>query len=212
MKNFIVLDTETANSLDDPIAYDIGWAVVAENGDVLETRSFVVEEVFMNLEMMASAYFADKRSLYWDGIEDGSRIMTSLYNIRNTLYKDCKKYDVLFICAHNARFDALSTRTTLRYLTKSKRRFFLPYGVELWDTLKMAKDAFSDDEEYSTFCEENGYKTKNGQKRFTAEILYRFLTGNNDFEESHTGLEDVLIEKEIYFACVAKGVTNGKLY
>ena len=26
--NVIVLDTETTNSLEEPIAYDIGWAVV----------------------------------------------------------------------------------------------------------------------------------------------------------------------------------------
>ena len=28
-----------------------------------------------------------------------------------------------------------------------------------------------------------------------------FISGNNEFEESHTGLEDVLIEAEIMFYC-----------
>ena len=50
-------------------------------------------------------------------------------------------------------------------------------------------------------CQENGYVLKNGQPRKTAEILWRFISGNNDFEESHTGLEDVLIEAEIMFYC-----------
>jgi hypothetical protein len=31
----------------------------------------------------------------------------------------------------------------------------------------------------------------------TAEILYRFITGNNDFVESHTAFEDTEIEREI---------------
>jgi hypothetical protein len=35
-----------------------------------------------------------------------------------------------------------------------------------------------------------------------AEVLYRFISGNNEFIESHTGLEDVLIEKEIFAYCV----------
>jgi hypothetical protein len=35
-----------------------------------------------------------------------------------------------------------------------------------------------------------------------AEVLYRFISGDNDFIESHTGLEDVLIEKEIFAYCV----------
>ena len=212
MPHFIVLDTETTNSLDDPIMYDIGWAIINEKGEVLITRSYVVEEVFMNLEMMSSAYYADKRSLYWDGIEDGSRIMTNLFSIRAQLLKDCKEYNVQFIAAHNARFDARSTRTTQRYLTKSRFRFFLPYGIEIWDTLKMARKAFSKDEEYTAFCDKYNYYTQNHQKRFTAEILYRFLTGNNDFNEAHTGLEDVLIEKEILMACMERGVVDGRLY
>ena len=51
-------------------------------------------------------------------------------------------------------------------------------------------------------CEsENGYLTKNGQVRKTAEIIYRYITKDNDFTESHTGLEDVMIEKEILAHC-----------
>lgn len=212
MDNFIALDTETTNSLDDPLTYDIGWAVISKDGAILRMRSFVVEEIFMDLELMETAYFAEKRSDYWDDIENGARILAPLWKIRSALYHDCKEFEVPFICAHNARFDALSTRTTLRYLTSSKRRYFFPYGVEVWDTLKMSREAFNSDKNYCDFCERNNYKTANGKNRFTAEILYRFLTGNNDFEESHTGLEDVLIEKEIYFACVERGVDNGKLY
>ena len=44
-------------------------------------------------------------------------------------------------------------------------------------------------------------KTKNGQYRKTAEILYQFISGNHDFEEEHTGLADVMIEKEILAYC-----------
>ena len=39
---------------------------------------------------------------------------------------------------------------------------------------------------------------KTPRPRTTAEILYRYLSGNNDFVEEHTGLEDVLIEIEIF--------------
>jgi hypothetical protein len=44
-------------------------------------------------------------------------------------------------------------------------------------------------------------KHKNPRVRLTAEILYRYITGNNDFIESHTGLEDVLIETKIMSHC-----------
>ena len=39
--------------------------------------------------------------------------------------------------------------------------------------------------------------TKNNQCRYTAEVIYRFIIKDNNFSESHTGLEDVLIEKDI---------------
>jgi hypothetical protein len=43
-----------------------------------------------------------------------------------------------------------------------------------------------------------------GRVRATAEILYRYITLNTDFIEDHTGLEDVLIEKEIFAKCMAQ--------
>lgn len=104
--------------------------------------------------------------------------------------------------AHNARFDYRATATTQRYLTKSKYRFFLPYGIELWDTLKMARDTICKQTMYKEWARKNGYVTKNNQVKATAEILYRYISGNNDFIESHTGLEDVLIEKEIFAHCM----------
>ena len=46
----------------------------------------------------------------------------------------------------------------------------------------------------------------------TAEIIYRFLSGENTFEEVHKGIDDVLIEKEILMECLRRGVVNGALY
>jgi hypothetical protein len=34
--------------------------------------------------------------------------------------------------------------------------------------------------------------------------LFRYISQNNDFVESHTGLEDVMIEKEIMAYCFRK--------
>jgi DNA polymerase III epsilon subunit-like protein len=212
MRKFIVFDTETANSIDDPLFYDIGWAVVDENGQIYESASYVNADVFLDKELMNSAYFAEKVPTYWEQIKSGKRVLTTMYKIRK-FFNDCvKRWKPEAICAHNARFDYRSTNATQRYFTDSKYRFFLPYGVEIWDTLKMAREALKNCEEYDTFCYENNYLTKRGCKRFTAEILYRFFSGNNDFEESHTGLEDVLIEKEILKECLKKGVASGRLW
>ena len=212
MEKYIMLDTETTNSLDDPICYDVGFAVVDKEGSIYETHSFVVAEVFLNEELMESAYFIEKVPQYWEDIKTGTRKLAKFNTIRKVLAETMKKYNTNIVIAHNARFDYRSTAKTQRYLTKSKYRYFLPYGTEVWDTLKMAREVLKNDVDYDNFCYNNNYVTKRGCKRFTAEILYRFFTGDNDFVESHTGLEDVTIEKVIFAECMARGAESGKLW
>mgnify|MGYP002797993175 FL=1 len=212
MKKFIVLDTETTNSLDDPLTYDIGFAVIDEKGKVYESYSFVIAEIFLDKELMKSAYFADKIPQYWQDIKDGKRKLAKLLTVKKILAKVMKDNHTNIVIAHNARFDYRSLATTQRFLTSSKYRYFLPYGTEVYCTLKMARQALKNNVAYDNFCYNNGYLTKRGRKRYTVEILYRFLTGQNDFVERHTGLEDVLIEKEIFSFCFANGITDGKLW
>jgi hypothetical protein len=130
------------------------------------------------------------------------------------IFKDiCAQYEIKKIFAHNARFDNRSLNLTQRYLTSSKFRYFFPYKTEICDTLKMSRNTLKNVVEYDQFCWDNNYLTKRGCKRYTAEIIYRFITGNNDFEESHTGLEDVMIEKEILKYCLSHDPDfNGKLW
>lgn len=212
MKKFIVLDTETTNSLDDPLCYDIGFAVVNEEGSVFETHSYVVAETFLDEELMSSAFFIDKVSQYWEEIKQGTRQLKKLNTIRRILKATMEKYNTNIVVAHNARFDYKSLNTTQRFLTSSKYRYFLPYGTEVWDTLKMSRKVLKENVDYDNFCYKNNYLTKRGCKRYTAEILYRFLTDDNDFIEEHTGLEDVLIEKEILAFCLANGIEDGRLW
>lgn len=202
--NYIVIDTETTNGFDDPMVYDCGWAVIDEEGRVLKARSYVIADVFCEKELMKNAFFADKIPQYVKDIADGVRKMAWLRNVKKVLRRDCKNFNVVAIMAHNMRFDYRSCTRTQRYMTKSADRWFYPYGIELWDTLKMARETFGHDDEYRSFCSKNGYTMKNGSPRMTAEILYRYISGQNDFEEEHTGLADVLIEKEIFLACMAK--------
>lgn len=201
--NYIVIDTETTNGFDDPLCYDVGWIVFNHNGEVLQSRSFVVADIFINEpQLMSEAFFADKIPQYVSDIADNKRELRKFSTIRLYLKRDCEKYKVQAIMAHNMSFDYRSTATTQRWLTKSKYRYFFPYGIELWDTLKMARQTFGKDEGYKNFCLENGFALSDGRPRLTAEILYRYISNNVEFEEAHTGIEDTMIEKEIYLACV----------
>lgn len=206
----LVIDTETCpinKDIESVVpsnmwVYDCGWAVVDKRGCIYKMRSFVNADIFLaEKELMQSAYYAKKIPQYWEDIKRGRRILTSWYNIRKTLLEDIKEYNIKEVFAHNMRFDVGTLNTTERWLTKSKYRYFFPYEVEICDTLKMARDVIGKMSTYRTFCKENNYLTSQGQLRFTAEILYRFISKDNTFIEQHTGLEDVLIEKEILRYC-----------
>lgn len=200
---FLTIDTETANNMDNPFVFDIGGAIHDKQGNVMETFSFIVREVFYGMpDLMAECFYQSKLPMYRAQIEQGFRQVKSWYEIRTHVHKLCDKYSVKAIIAHNMRFDYRSTNTTQRYLTYSRYRYFFPKDIPLWDTLSMARDTIVKQKTYIRFCENNGYCTKNGKPRATAEILYRYITNNVDFTESHTGLEDVLIEKEIFVKCI----------
>lgn len=206
----IVLDTETC-PLDRDLegvlpsnmfAYDIGWAIVDKRGNVYRTRSYVNADIFLDeKKLMQSAYYANKVPQYWKDIKEGKRTLTSFYNIKKALLEDIAEFNVAEIYAHNMRFDYGALNNTQRWLSKSRNRYFFPYGTEICDTLKMSRDVLKTMPTYKRFCQENGFMTKNNQCRYTAEIIYKFITQNLDFEESHTGLEDVMIEKEILAYC-----------
>ena len=160
---------------------------------------------------MTSAYFADKIPMYWEQIKSGERKLAKFNTIFKAFRKSASANKVTKFFAHNMRFDYRSTNLTQRYLTSSKFRYFFPYNAEICDTLKMARQVLKNDTNYDNFCWNNQYLTKRNVRRYTAEIIYRFITNNNQFEEEHTGLADVLIEKEIMKYCFQK-MENVKIH
>lgn len=209
----LMIDTETTNDIECPIVYDVGYQIFTLANGILCEKSFVNADVFCDPELMASAYFADKIPAYWNDIREGKRTLRKWYNIKRELAEDCKRWGVQIACAHNSAFDNRALNITQRYITTSKNRYFLPYGIEWWDTLKMARQLLKNNNEYGEFCYNNEYLTSRGCRRYTAEIIYRWLSGSADFEEAHTGLEDVKIERQIFEYCMTTDPEiNGKLW
>ena len=211
-KNYILmLDTETANTIeeenglnmDDVLFYDCGWAVIDKWGNVYQTASYVNRDIFVyERDLMHSAYYAKKIPQYVDDIRAGRRKLADLYEIRRAMIETINLFGIKVVCAHNARFDANALNRTRCFISKSKYRYWFPFdSVEWWDTMKMARSVVAKMPSYIKFCEQNKYLTKTGKPKITAEVLYRFIKKDDRFVESHTGLEDVMIEKEILVYC-----------
>ena len=83
-KFLIGIDTETANpqidekgklDLSDSLVYDVGWIITDKKGNVYLKRSYVVAEIFLDPELMNTAYFKEKIPQYWTNIKNGTRIL-----------------------------------------------------------------------------------------------------------------------------------------
>lgn len=209
---YTITDTETANTLSmngrldmrDVQTYDIAMAIIDRDGNVYDSLRLIIDEVFNDKSLMSSAYYAKKIPEYIKQIEEGTATVVSIYTAKRMIREFLEKYNVKKIMAHNAWFDQNALKSTVRYQTKSKVRYFLPYNLEWWDTMKMANDVICTKKSYVKFCEENGYMTKHAipRPRKTAEILYRYISKNNDFVEQHRGYDDIMIEKEIFVYCL----------
>ena len=207
----LVLDTETANTCINPngsidtdsvLVYDCGWQVIDTHGTVYERASYINSDIFYKeRELMLSAYYAKKIPMYEQQIKEGSRIVANTYQIRKAMCDTIAKWGIKEVAAHNARFDYNALNIIQRYTTKSKYRYWFPYGIEIWDTMKMAKSVILQMPTYRKFCEANGFMTKTGKLSCTAENLYRFIIKDPTFVEAHTGLEDVEIESQILAYC-----------
>lgn len=207
-KYIMVLDTETANGLivndkldlSGSLVYDIGFTVVDKKGRVYCQKSMAIREIFCGMaDVMKSAYYAEKLPKYWEDIKAGRRNLVNFMTARRIVLEVMKEYNIQTVSAHNARFDVNALNNTIRYITKSDKRFFFLYGTEIWDTYKGAVHTICKQKGYIRFCERNGYMTKHKTPRVraTAEILYRYLSGDNNFIEEHQGLDDTTIEAKI---------------
>lgn len=216
-KYFMVLDTETCPidkevevvTPENMLVYDIGYCIVDKKGNVYKTGSYIVSEIFFgeHYDKMQSSYYANKIPNYFQEIANGSRVVKTWKQISYMIRQALQEYDITTIVAHNARFDFGVLSNTKKYLQEYS---MLPY-IEWWDTLKMARSVLEKMPTYKRFCEKNNYLTKNGSLRYTAEIIYKYITQDKDFKENHTGLEDTLIEKEILTYCIKQHKKMDKL-
>lgn len=211
--NFLVLDGETCNTpkvngqldVKNGQVYDLGGIVIDEYGDEKMRFSVVNKDVFYGMPaQMNKAFYSDKIPKYIEDINNNKRVVLDTWKIRRLVHDICKIYNIQAIVAHNAYFDVQTLNATLRYQTKSFKRYFLPYNIPVIDSLKVARKVYGKNEDYINFCQNNNYMTNNKvpRPRLTAEVLWKYISTDNEFIESHTGFEDAEIESKIFVKCL----------
>ena len=203
----LVLDVETANLIDCALVYDIGWCIIDISGKIYASGSFVIRDIFVfEREITKQAYYGEKIPEYVNDIRNNSREMIDFMQARRNILNIMKQFNCHTVAAYNAHFDRAALNNTLRYLTKSKYRYFFPYETEFIDIWNMACNSICQSGQYKTFAEINRYYSNHGKNyRATAETVYSFLTNDANFKEEHKGLDDVKIECEIFIKCLEYG-------
>lgn len=199
---FLVIDTETCNTVEQPLPYDIGFAICDRMGNIAEERSYVIAETFLDMkDTMKSAYFAEKIPQYWEDIKNGTREIKSIYKIRKEVKDLMNKYNVKKVGAYNMGFDKRALNNVMRYTTKSFCRWFFPFGTEFFCIWHLATQTLLQQKTFFKMAEKNDWFSEKGNLLTNAEVTYNYIKKMSDFKEEHKSLEDVRIEIEIMAHC-----------
>ena len=102
--NAIVFDTETTN-LDKPFCYNVGYKIIDSNGNTIVEHDFVVEQIWHNMPLFSTAYYANKRPLYVGRMRSRQTILDKWGYIMATMRREIKAHNVRYAYAYNAPFD-----------------------------------------------------------------------------------------------------------
>ena len=195
---YAIIDTETANGLKNPLCYDVAVIVFDKKGNVYFRKNWLVSNVWNNERLFKTAYYAWKRPLY-DNIETE---ITNTYTFISELNTILEQYEVNYLLAYNLKFDLNSINKTVERFTYNSK--FNIDNVEYIDVWNVAIDILMNNKNYKTFCRENGFISDAGNYKTSAEVCYRYLTNEIDFDESHTAMDDCEIEMTIFLTCVKR--------
>ena len=202
------IDTETIgtiNVMESVLPFEIGMKIYNLKEDkIIKEKSYIVKKFFNNKFIMRSTFSANKYPNYFEKIESDKRYkLYSVREIANDIQKLITKYNIKIMVAHNGQFDK-----------NAMERLFNEFGVEnvfkkidLLDTMEISR-VITNSKDYFNFClknknvldnkKESSFISNSGRVRLTAQAIYSFISNNPNFEEAHTGLEDIEIELEIF--------------
>lgn len=189
--NFAVFDTETT-SLDKPFCYNIGYIIGDEKGNILLKRDFVVEQIWHNLPLFSSAYYADKRLFYVEQMRARRILLNKFGYICQQMKRDFKQFSVVCAYAYNSKFDEKVFDFNCDWF-----KCINPFEETPIYDIRGNVHQFIVNKSFCEWCEMNNEFTENGNYSTTAETVFRYINNDKEFSERHTALADSEIEYQI---------------
>ena len=206
-----VVDTEVIGLANRSI-YDLGVCIMDKKGNIVEQGSWLIQEIFDNERLFATAYFANKRNLYFQKLEEGKIEKVPFLVARQRLLEMIGRWNVKYLSAYNLGFDLSAFKYSMKAFTGSDHFFPLEMdSISRLDIWGFACETILQQKTFQKMAVAKGWISDKGNKISNAEICFRYITGNDNFVEEHTGLEDCKIECQILARCFAqhKSFTKG---
>lgn len=86
-----------------PLIYDLGWTITNRKGEVLDSKQFLVSEIFSVPSIFNTAYYAHKRPIYLEKLASGETMIKPWNEIMDIFVADLHKVDA--VGAYNSMFD-----------------------------------------------------------------------------------------------------------
>ena len=203
----MVLDTEgvndgTPNSKNlgaNALVYDLGIVVADRDGNVYDKFSLVNTDVFYDIALMNTAYYANKLPEYHAGIGESWEPMSwqGISELFRALIMDYKISDVW---AYNVKYDQSAVNYTTSQASGKWRKYFAPYGTRYRDIWDYAGSTICATQKYVRWCIEHGFVSASGNPSTSADTVGKYLRGSTSYQEQHTALSDAEDELQILLA------------
>lgn len=213
-KTFLVADGETVGLGKRAYVFDFAYTIATRKGIKIE-REFLVREVITNPQVMLGAFFNEQwRSMmggkifqhYIPALATGNAKIYSWREVVETMRDDMATYNVDVFVAYNLGFDMRALATTHQWVGRPDK--VLTYRPDLLCLWEFACNTVCNTRLYHEIAHRygvaTGWITPAGNVRTNAEKVYAYLSGNHEFVESHTALDDAQIETEILQRLLAK--------
>lgn len=86
-----------------PLIYDIGWTITNRKGDIIDKKQFLIAETFSVPSVFNTAYYAEKRPIYLEMLQNRETVIKTWYEVAELLMQDMRKVDA--VGAYNSMFD-----------------------------------------------------------------------------------------------------------
>lgn len=193
----IVFDTETVN-LQKPYCYNVGYVIAdTETEQILLKRDYVIEQIWHNMALFNTAYYADKRPIYVTAMRSRKTLMEKWGYVMGQMSRDIKAFGVEHAYAYNSPFDE-----RVFAFNQDWFKTLNPLdNVAIHDIRGYVHNLIAFNPHFQEWCERNEQFTEQGNYSTTAETIYRYMFNDIEFIEAHTALADSEIECAILLKC-----------